>query len=139
MLTDRSDSLLEVRNISKIYGRSIEVNRKRLVGDIARGLIGKNNDKSINLANDEFWSLQDISFTLVKGEALGVIGLNGAGKTTLLRLLSGQILPDKGEIITVGNSVSMIDITAGFQMNLSGRRNVFLKGIMIRTYSLKLV
>jgi ABC-type polysaccharide/polyol phosphate transport system ATPase subunit len=83
------------------------------------------------LCKGEFWSLRDINFSVHRTEALGVIGFNGAGKTTLLRLLSGQLLPDYGEIRVLGNSAAMIDLTAGFQMNASGRRNVFLRGAML--------
>ncbi|MEQ8936105.1 MAG: ABC transporter ATP-binding protein [Amphiplicatus sp.] len=75
----------------------------------------------------EFWALDEVSFELKRGEALGIIGLNGSGKTTLLRILAGQILPDRGEVWISGTSAAMIDLQAGFQPSAPGRRNIYLR------------
>ena len=131
MFNSNPDSILEVNNLSKIYSRDSTHTRTRMFMDYLRSIVGLKY-KSVNMTKGkDFWGLKDVTFSLQKGEALGIIGLNGAGKTTLLRLLSGQILPDNGEIRSIGKSVSMIDITAGFQLSLSGRRNVFLRGVML--------
>jgi ABC-2 type transport system ATP-binding protein len=73
-----------------------------------------------------FTALEDVSFNLYKGEALGIIGENGAGKSTLLRILSGISYPDKGEVNFYGQAVSILDIGAGFHPELTGRENVYL-------------
>ena len=79
----------------------------------------------------DFWALQNISFDLIKGETLGVIGRNGAGKSTLLRLLAGIVAPDRGEVITHGASASLLSLQVGFLPHLSGRENAMLSGILL--------
>jgi len=69
--------------------------------ELSRNLIGVKTDAS-KLRKDEFWSLEEISFELKRGEVLGLIGANGSGKTTLLRLIAGIYPPDKGEVIIKG-------------------------------------
>lgn len=126
-----SDVALEVKSLSKIYSRSEDITRNRLAKVLFNVFFCKSPSFRGKLQEGEFWSLKNINFTLRKGEALGVIGLNGAGKTTLLRVLAGQILPDEGEVCLSGISSAMIDLTAGFQMNASGSRNIFLRGAML--------
>lgn len=130
MLGDTT-SVLEVDAVSKLYSRSVAESRKRLAGSLWRTVVGKEPKPIGPLQPGEFWGLKDISFTLKRGEALGVIGLNGSGKTTLLRILAGQILPDTGEIRILGRTAAMIDLTAGFQMGASGRENIYLRGAML--------
>ena len=126
------DTVLEVDCMSKLYSREQISTRQRLATTFTRALMGRRPSRPPKkLKSGEFWSLEDISFTLKRGEALGVIGLNGAGKTTLLRTLAGQLLPDKGEIRILGDAVAMIDLTAGFQMSASGSRNIHLRGAML--------
>ncbi len=125
------DTVLEVDHMSKLYSREQISTRQRLATTFTRALMGRPSRPPKKLKCGEFWSLGDISFTLKRGEALGVIGLNGAGKTTLLRILAGQLLPDKGEIRILGDAVAMIDLTAGFQMSASGSRNIHLRGAML--------
>lgn len=117
--------------MGKIQARNPAITRRRFANDFTRTLLGLKNSATGKLRSGEFWSLKNISFSLKRGETLGVVGLNGAGKTTLLRILAGQILPDAGEAYMQGNVVSMIDLTAGFQMLASGRRNIFLRGAML--------
>lgn len=125
------DTVLEVDHMSKLYSREQISTRQRLSTIFTRAIIGRPSRPPKKLKSGEFWSLEDISFTLKRGEALGIIGLNGAGKTTLLRTLAGQLLPDKGEIRILGEAVAMIDLTAGFQMSASGSRNIHLRGAML--------
>lgn len=127
----QNDTVLEVNRLSKLYSRTPGATRQRLANTFGRILLGRSPKPPVDLKKSEFWSLKDISFNLKRGEAVGIIGFNGAGKTTLLRLLSGQLLPDEGEIRVLGKSAAMIDLTAGFQMNASGRRNIFLRSAML--------
>ncbi len=127
----QSDTVLEVERLSKVYSRIQETTRKRLTRTLTRTLVGMSYNPKVELNEGEFWSLKNINFTLKRGEALGVIGFNGAGKTTLLRLLAGQLLPDEGEIRVLGRAVSMIDLTAGFQMTANGSQNIYLRGAML--------
>lgn len=128
MLMD-NETILEVDSISKIYARSRGVTQRRLGKTLSRVLFGRSYDaSSAGLQPGEFHAVKDVSFSLRRGQALGIIGLNGSGKTTLLRMLAGQILPDSGQITVTGKTASMIDLTAGFQPAASGRENVFLRG-----------
>ncbi len=76
----------------------------------------------------EFWALTDVSFTVEKGERLGVLGFNGAGKSTLLKTVAGVLKPTKGTVEVDGVIAPMLELGAGFDMNYSGRENVFLYG-----------
>jgi lipopolysaccharide transport system ATP-binding protein len=80
-------------------------------------------------------ALKSVSFTLYRGETLGLIGRNGAGKSTLLRLIAGILLPDSGRIITHGScSISLLTLQLGFSAELSGRDNAIM-GAMLMGYS----
>jgi ABC-type polysaccharide/polyol phosphate transport system ATPase subunit len=74
------------------------------------------------------WALRGVDFEVPAGEMLGVIGSNGSGKSTLLRSLAGIYRPVKGSVTVRGRSASLIDLTAGFQRDLSARDNIFLSG-----------
>lgn len=77
---------------------------------------------------NEFWALKNVSFTVNKGERLGVLGFNGAGKSTLLKTISGVIKPTKGTVKTSGVIAPLLELGAGFDMNYSGRENIYLYG-----------
>jgi len=124
----KPDTIIEVNQLSKLYSRRDASTRSRFAKMAGRSLLKQKPKPLADLNRGEFWALKDISFSLKRGEAIGVIGFNGAGKTTLLRILSGQILPDGGEVNIVGDTVSMIDLTAGFTSSASGRRNIYYRG-----------
>ncbi len=74
----------------------------------------------------EFWALKDVSFTLRKGETLGIIGRNGSGKSTLLQLICGTLSPSQGHIQTFGRVAALLELGAGFNPEFTGRENVYL-------------
>ncbi|MGO4784078.1 ABC transporter ATP-binding protein [Cryobacterium sp. W22_MBD10_FK3] len=74
----------------------------------------------------EFWALQNVSFTVQRGEAIGVVGRNGQGKSTLLKLVTGVVLPDEGTVDVIEGVAPLIEITGGFVDDLSVRDNVYL-------------
>ena len=84
-----------------------------------------------DLREDDFWALQDISFSVARGEAFGIIGHNGAGKSTLLKILTRLLRPTRGSYRTHGRIGALIEVTAGFHQDLTGRENVFLNGAII--------
>jgi lipopolysaccharide transport system ATP-binding protein len=80
---------------------------------------------------EEFWALRDITFSLKRGEVLGLVGLNGAGKSTLLKILSQVTVPTSGSFVVRGRLGALIEIGAGFHPELTGRENVFLNGAIM--------
>lgn len=76
----------------------------------------------------EFWALKDISFTVNKGERLGILGFNGAGKSTLLKTVAGVLKPTKGSVSVHGVIAPLLELGAGFDSNYSGKENIFLYG-----------
>jgi len=76
----------------------------------------------------DFWALRNVSVRIERGEAIGIIGRNGAGKSTLLRVMAGVIKPTVGTVSRNGRLVPLIDLTAGFDMELTGRENIYLQG-----------
>jgi ABC-2 type transport system ATP-binding protein len=75
---------------------------------------------------DMFWPLRNLSFEIQPGEAVGIIGKNGTGKSTLLRLIAGVLKPDEGEVVVRGRVAPLIQLSAGFSGDLTGRDNVYL-------------
>ena len=79
----------------------------------------------------EFTALDHVSFTVKKGETLGLIGRNGAGKSTMLKVISGILKPTEGSVVCHGNVVPMLELGSGFDMDLTGRENIFLNGAIL--------
>ena len=116
-------SILEVKNVSIRYmtGDFKEIGLKEYV---MRRL--KNNYRV-----QEFWADRDITFTLEKGDMLGIIGTNGAGKSTLLKAISGIMVPTKGWVSRKGNVAALLELASGFDGDLTVRENTYLRGAML--------
>jgi len=115
--------ILTVEHVSKKFCRHFRKSLWYGLQDISRELLLRNRDGA-ELREGEFWALNDVSFNLRRGEALGIIGKNGAGKTSLLRLLNGLIKPDRGHIIISAKTAALIELGAGFDPVLTGRENI---------------
>jgi lipopolysaccharide transport system ATP-binding protein len=131
--------VIEVKNISKRYrirherGRYIAL--RDVMMNVARrpfSFLKHKTRKMIGMEKKEdFWALKDVSFTVNKGEVIGIIGKNGAGKSTMLKILSQITPPTEGEIVMRGNVGSLLEVGTGFHPELSGRENIFLNGAIL--------
>ena len=79
----------------------------------------------------EFFALNDVSFDIEKGDVFGIVGLNGSGKSTMLKIISGILKPSSGTARTEGTISPMIELGAGFDMELTARENIFLNGSVL--------
>lgn len=84
-----------------------------------------------NLRYKEFWALKDVSFSIRKGERLGILGMNGAGKSTLLKCVAGVLKPTEGKVRVSGNIVPLLELGAGFDKDYTGAENIYLYGTML--------
>src|SRR6202011_188419 len=76
----------------------------------------------------DFWALRDISFSVERGEVVSLVGPNGCGKSTLLQVISGILQPTTGRVVTRGRIAALLELGAGFNLEFTGRENVFLNG-----------
>lgn len=83
------------------------------------------------LMYSEFKALSNVSFTVKKGEVFGIVGLNGSGKSTILKIVSGILKPSEGTVSVSGTISPLIELGAGFDMDLTARENIFLNGYVL--------
>lgn len=88
-------------------------------------------DKKRRRKKEYFWALKDVNFEINKGEVVGLIGSNGAGKSTLLKVVSGVMKPTKGKVSVNGSIAPMIELGAGFDLELTARENIYLNGAVL--------
>lgn len=118
-----------VEGVSKKFGLSLKSALKYGLIDSGRRMLGRDSDHRLRAG--EFWALNDISFSLEPGDALGIMGINGSGKTTLLRILNGTYSPDVGKVTLRGRIGALIAAGAGFSPMLSGRENIYISGTLL--------
>lgn len=117
------ENMIEVKNVSMRFRMSDQpINSLKEIFTVF--FTGK-------LKYNEFLALNDVSFEVKKGETIGLIGRNGAGKSTTLKLISGILKPTEGTIRVYGNIVPMLELGAGFDLELTGRENIYLNGAIL--------
>jgi lipopolysaccharide transport system ATP-binding protein len=121
---------VKAEGVSKKFGLTLRQSMKYGLRDVAGKLMGRSNHSNI-LREGEFWAVNNVSFQLCGGEALGIMGVNGSGKTTLLRILNGVYSPDAGRVQIRGRVGALIAAGAGFAPMLSGRENVYVNGALL--------
>lgn len=126
--------IVSVRNLSKRYyvGRprnSSPTLREAFVGAISSPL--EHLRQRRESAGEMLWVLKNISFDVVPGEVVGIIGRNGAGKSTLLKILARIVKPSAGEVDIYGRVGSLLEVGTGFHPDLTGRENIFLNGTIL--------
>ncbi|HET7564184.1 MAG TPA: ABC transporter ATP-binding protein [Gemmatimonadaceae bacterium] len=129
-----SDAVVIFDGVWKKYRRGERNDSLRdLLPALAKGMVGlgRAHDGAIDVGVNEFWAVQDVSFAVRPGEALGIIGPNGAGKSTVLKLLTKILKPTRGFCATRGRVGALIEVAAGFHPDLTGRENVFLQGAIM--------
>jgi len=119
---------IEFAHVSKKFrlGENHDSLRDLLMSGVRR-LAGR----AATAPRNAFWALQDVDFSIPRGDAVGIIGPNGAGKSTILKLLSRILRPDQGSIVVRGRLAGLIEVGAGFHGDLTGRENVFLNGAIL--------
>lgn len=132
-----NDTVITVEEVSKLYmlGQTLKPNGtlRHAIQDAAtaplKWLKGGRNREAEKSA--EFWALKDVSFTVNRGEVVGILGRNGAGKSTLLKVLSRITEPTTGRIGIKGRVASLLEVGTGFHPELTGRENIFLNGAIL--------
>lgn len=115
-----SDTVINVKNVSKLY-KLYDKPADRLKESL--GLTKKKLYK-------EYYALNDVSFSVAKGETVGIIGTNGSGKSTMLKIITGVLNPTGGEVEIQGRISALLELGAGFNMEYTGIENVYLNGTM---------
>lgn len=117
------EAMIEVENVSMRFRMNSDriLSLKEFVTTALRG----------KLRYGEFTALDHVSFEVKRGETLGLIGRNGAGKSTMLKVISGILKPTEGRVLCRGNIAPMLELGSGFDMDLTGRENIFLNGAIL--------
>lgn len=119
-MSSKSNIAIKFENVTKVY-HLYDDDRKRLLGLFFR----KRFPGKPKVANDK------ISFEIKRGEAVAIIGRNGAGKSTLLKIITGVVFPTKGRAEIDGRVSALLELTAGFDPEFTGRENIYLKASLM--------
>lgn len=117
------DHMIEVDNVSMLFNLSsekVDSLKEYFVKLLKRELF-----------YNEFMALENVSFSVKKGETFGLVGLNGAGKSTMLKIIAGVLKPSSGKVTVHGNIAPLIELGAGFNYDLTASENIFLNGAIL--------
>jgi len=120
--------VVDLRNVWKKYSRESVFHRSLREDIVNMFSLKKNAD---NIKTNEFWALQDVSFSVMQGETVGLYGPNGAGKSTILKMIANVTYPTRGDVRVDGRVAPLIEIGAGFHPDLTGRENIYMNGAII--------
>lgn len=118
-----NDTIIDVKNVSMRFNLAEEKN-DTFKEYILKLLTGK-------LNFNEFYALKNVSFQVKRGESLALIGKNGSGKSTMLKIIAGVMYPTEGSAVVNGSIVPLIELGAGFDMDLTARENIYLNGAVL--------
>lgn len=110
------EPVIEFKNVNKTY-KLYKSEKKRLLGVLFK-----------NIKHTKKEAVKDVSFTINKGESVAILGKNGAGKSTILKMITGVCYPTKGKVKVNGRVSALLELTAGFNAEFTGRENIYLKG-----------
>lgn len=115
---------------------AVEVKDVTMIFNMASESLGSLKEYFISLARhklffEEFRALKNISFDVHRGEVVGLVGTNGSGKSTMLKIIAGVLEPSEGEVKVHGNIAPLIELGAGFDLELSARENIYLNGALL--------
>lgn len=125
-----SKPIIEIDSISKCYQLGAHREKYFSLRDEIAGWLSPQKRKD-RAKKGKFWALDDVSFSVERGEAVGIIGRNGAGKSTLLKILSQITPPTRGKITMRGRVASLLEVGTGFHPELTGRENIYLNGAIL--------
>lgn len=114
-------SSIEIDHVSKLFNKQYQRTIKQKTVARMRG----------QKTSDSFWALNDVSFTVQQGEAIGLMGLNGSGKSTLLKHIMGVMRPTSGTVRTRGRISGLIATGAGFHPQMTGRENIYMNAAIL--------
>lgn len=110
------EPIIEFKNVSKRY-KLYSSNKQKLASIFFKGIKIKTKD-----------AISDVSFSVMPGESVAFVGSNGAGKSTILKMITGVCFPTEGEIEVKGRVSALLELTAGFEAEMTGRENIYLRG-----------
>lgn len=117
------DTIIEVKDVSMRF-RMANDNIRSIKEYVVQMLRGK-------IKYNEFEAMKDVSFDVMPGEVVGLVGHNGAGKSTTLKVISGILKPSEGSVNVRGNIAPMLELGSGFDYDMTGRENIFLNGAIL--------
>ena len=118
--------MIKVNDISMRFNLGIEKGFS-----LKQGFIDLFDRKKRKKPKNDFWALKHVDFKVKRGEVIGFVGSNGAGKSTLLKIVAGVMKPTNGSIEAYGNICPMIELGAGFDMELTAKENIYLNGAVM--------
>ena len=126
-----NDVAIHVEHVWKKFRKGQLNDRMRDFFPMMRQLMLGPGKSDAVLGDREFWALRDVSFSVKRGQSLGVVGPNGAGKSTMLKMLARILRPNRGVFDVRGRVSSLIEVGAGFHHELTGRENIYLSGTIL--------
>jgi ABC-type polysaccharide/polyol phosphate transport system ATPase subunit len=133
-----NENSVEVHNVSKVYqigAKQQTKSIKQAAWESLRAPFKRTRSLLTNRlptdADEKLWALHDVSFNVKQGETFGLIGINGSGKSTMMKIISNVVHPTTGYVKTWGRIGALLEVGAGFQMDLTGRDNIYLKGALL--------